>query len=98
MLYDPKSAKKKLSPAWRGPFVVSGYGGDHYKSYSLRQICGTLIPRTFHGNHLKPFRLREGYVVTGQESVLPVYQNIRLGKASLRLPRDLRTIPGALCS
>jgi hypothetical protein len=89
MLYDPKSAKKKLSLAWRGLFVVLGYGGDHFKSYSLRQIYGTLIPRTFHGSHLKAFRLREEHLATRQEDTLLVYQNIRLGKASRKLPRDL---------
>jgi hypothetical protein len=95
MLYDSKAAGKKLRPAWRGPFVITGFGGDHQKSYILRQICGTPIPRTFHGDHLKRFRLREGYLVSGREQELPVYQNIRYGTGSHRLPKDLRTIPGA---
>jgi transposase InsO family protein len=95
LLYDHKSAGKKLRPSWRGPFVITGYGGEHEKSYTLRQICGTPIPRTFHGDHLKRFRLREGYLVSGREQSLPVYQNIRYGRGSHKLPRDLRTIPGA---
>jgi hypothetical protein len=73
MLYNYKSVKKKLSPAWRGLFAVLGYSGDYFKSYSLRQIYGTLIPRTFYSNYLKPFRLRKGYLITSQESVLLVY-------------------------
>ena len=94
MLYDSRSAKKKLRPSWRGPFVVTGFGGDQHKSYTIRQICGTLIPRTFHGDHLKLFRLREGYLATGREERIPVYQNIRLGTANQKLPKDLRTVPG----
>ena len=95
MLYDSRSAKKKLRPAWRGPFVITGYGGDHFKSYTIRQIEGSAIPRTFHGDHLKAFRLREGYLSTGREQHLPIYQNIRLGTAKHKLPRDARSIPGA---
>jgi hypothetical protein len=86
---------RQLRPSWRGPFVISGYGGEHGKSYLIRQICGTPIPRTFHGNHLKKFRLREEYLVSGREHSLPVYQNIRYGTGNHKLPRDLRTIPGA---
>ena len=72
MLYDSKAAGKKLRPAWRGPFVVTGFAGDHQKSYTLRQICGTPISRTFHGDHLERLRLREGYLVSGREQELPV--------------------------
>jgi hypothetical protein len=28
MIYDQKSAKKKLYPVYRGPFVINGAGGD----------------------------------------------------------------------
>lgn len=95
MLYDKKTAGQKLKPSWRGPFVVTGFGGDFGKSYTIRQIDGTPIPRTYHGDHLKRFRLREGYLATGDERELPVFQNIRAGSYSTRLPREARTIPGA---
>jgi hypothetical protein len=95
MLFDHRSAGKKLRPAWRGPFVITGFGGDMERSYTLRQIDGTSIPRHYHGDSLKPFRLREGYLVTHEEEVLPVFQNIRLGNAAFKLPKNVRTIPGA---
>ncbi|POS81989.1 hypothetical protein EPUL_006423, partial [Erysiphe pulchra] len=96
MLFDHQQAGKKLRPSWRGPFVVKGFGGDMGRSYTLRQIDGTSISRHYHGDSLKRFRLREGYLVTGEEESLPVYQNIRLGRATFKLPKDLRTVPGAL--
>ena len=94
MFYNAKSAKKKLYPAWRGLFVITGFGGDHGKSYTLRQVDGTPILRSFHGDHLKPFRLREGYLITGHEESIPAYQNLRAGRASHKLPCGIRELPG----
>ncbi|KAI0996301.1 hypothetical protein K3495_g11880, partial [Podosphaera aphanis] len=90
MLFDHQQSGKKLRPSWRGPFVINGYGGDLNKSYTLRQISGASIPRHYHGDSLKKFRLREGYLITGEEESLPVFQNIRLGRASFKLPRKFR--------
>jgi hypothetical protein len=90
MLYDQKSAKKKLHPAYRGPFVIAGFGRDHGKSYKLQQINGTLIPRTYYGDHFKPFRPRPKHLITGYERNLPQYQNLRAGKATHKLPKDVR--------
>ena len=73
MLYDAKAAKKKLHPAWRGPFVITGFGGDHGKSYTLRQVNGALIPRSFYKDHLKPFQLCKGYLITSYEETIPAY-------------------------
>lgn len=95
MLYDHQQAGKKLRPIWRGPFVVTGLGEDMGKSYSLRQVYGTPIPRSYYGDSLKRFRLREGYLVTREEEGLPVFQNTRLGRSAFRLPKNLRTVPGA---
>ena len=89
MLYDHRQAGKKLRPTWRGPFVVMSFGGDMGKSYRLRQINGVPIPRHFHGDSLKIFRLRDGYLLTGEEETLPIFQNIRLGSASFKLPKDI---------
>jgi hypothetical protein len=36
MIYDQKSAKKKLHPVYRGPFIINRAGGDQGKSYTLR--------------------------------------------------------------
>ena len=78
MLCDHRSSKKKLRPSWRGPFIVTGHGGTHSRSYTLRQIDGTPIPRTYHIDQPKLFKLREGRLVTGKELSLPTCQNIRL--------------------
>jgi len=90
MLYDHTTAGQKLRPSWRGPFIVSGTGGEHGRSYRLSQINGTPIPRHFHIDQLKPFYLRNSYLVTGLEERLPAYQNLRAGTASHSLPPELR--------
>jgi len=90
MLYDAAEAGKKLRPSWRGPFVVTGQGGDHGKSYTLKQPDGTIIKRSYHGDSLKPFKLREGYLCTGTEEAIPAYQNLRAGKSRNKLPKAFR--------
>lgn len=66
------------------------------KEFWLRRIVndGNKIPRHFHGDSLKPFRLREGYLVSSREERLPAFQNIRLGTAAFTLPKNQRTVPG----
>ncbi|RKF58047.1 hypothetical protein OnM2_070072 [Erysiphe neolycopersici] len=64
------------------------------RSYTLRQIEGTNIPRHYHGDSLKPFRLREVYLISKKEERIPVLQNIRLGNAAFKLPKNQRTVPG----
>ncbi|KAI0997594.1 hypothetical protein K3495_g10592 [Podosphaera aphanis] len=91
MFYDHREAGKKLRPSWRGPFVITGLGGEMGISYTLRQIDGTKTPRHYYGDALKNFRLREGYLITGKEEALPIYQNIRPGRANFKLPRDLQS-------
>ncbi|KAK6585464.1 hypothetical protein PZA11_002191 [Diplocarpon coronariae] len=95
MLFDERQSGKKLRAAWRGPFVIVGYAGEMGRSYTLRQIDGTNIRGHFYGDHLKAFRLREGYLVTSNEQELPVFQNIRLGNAAFKLPKAVRSIAGA---
>ncbi|KAI0993326.1 hypothetical protein K3495_g14858 [Podosphaera aphanis] len=86
MLYDDAVAKKKLHESYRGPFRVIGFGSDRAHSYSLEQLNGTKIKRTFHGTKIKRtfhgdqlrlFVLRTGHLVTSEEVVLPLYQSIR---------------------
>ncbi|POS82013.1 hypothetical protein EPUL_006779, partial [Erysiphe pulchra] len=67
MLYDHRESGKKLRATWRGPFIITGFGGDTGRSYTLRQINGKPIPRHYHGDSIKPFRLREGYIATNKE-------------------------------
>lgn len=95
MLYGHRESGKKLRATWRGPFIITGYDGDMGRSYTLRKISGKPIPRRYHGDSLKPFRLREGYIVTTEEARLPLFQNIRLGNAAFKLPREQRTVPGS---
>lgn len=51
----------KLSPRWRGPFLIAGFG-RHGVSYKLEQINGLKIRGLFHGDHLREYRPREGYL------------------------------------
>ena len=62
MLYQKDVGK--LQPRWRGPFRISGYGGSHGVSFTLRQLNGRGIKGTFHGDHLRTFKPRTGYLST----------------------------------
>ncbi|KAI0993447.1 hypothetical protein K3495_g14737, partial [Podosphaera aphanis] len=90
MLYDEAQAKRKLRASYRGPFVITGYGGDHKKSFILRQINGRPIYRTFHGDQLKLFRPRGGYLIPSHEETHPGYQNIRGKTTYSKLPKNIR--------
>ena len=79
-----QKASGKLQPRWRGPFRVEGFGSDRQLSYVLRQLNGRLIRGTFHGNHLKRFNPRTGYLSTPTDPQLPQQQTIR------RRPRRVR--------
>ncbi len=73
MLYNTKSAKKKLYSLYRGPFIITGFGSSYSRSYTLRQINNEAIPRIYYGDYLKLFKLRKGYLVTGTKEQFPVY-------------------------
>ncbi|KAI0992640.1 hypothetical protein K3495_g15545 [Podosphaera aphanis] len=95
MLYDHAKAKMKLHASYRGPFVVVGFAGSHKKSYVLRQVSGQEIKYSYHGDQLKPFRLREGYLITGTEQRILSYQNLRAGKLNNDVPRQTTYFEGA---
>ncbi|RKF62008.1 hypothetical protein OnM2_036085 [Erysiphe neolycopersici] len=84
---DETEAKKKLGPAYRGPCKVTAYGDCYKKSYKIRQLDGTLIRNNYHGDQLKPFRVREGYLVSKSEEEHPLYQNIRASKNVSQIPK-----------
>ena len=68
----------KLEPRWRGPFAIGGFGGEHGVTYQLRQLNGRRIRGTFHGNHLKQFIPRSGYLADPTiDPAIPSYQTIR---------------------
>ena len=71
----------KLQPRWRGPFIIHEYGSDRQVSYRLRQLNGRLIKGKFHGDSLKPFLPRSGYLASPEDSsfLLP-QQTIRLSR------------------
>lgn len=69
---------------------MKGEAGTHGTSYKLRQINGKPIPRSFYGDHLKPFIMRSDHLITGDEEDFPEYQNIRAGRAKYNLPRALQ--------
>ena len=73
MLYDSKLAKKKMHLVYKGPFVVVSLGGFHSKLYHLRQVNSIAILRSFYSDHLKPFKLRIGYLVTSYKQQLLAY-------------------------
>lgn len=75
LLYQNKTGK--LEPRWRGPFFVEGFGGTHETSYIIRQLNGRGIRGTFHGNHLKKFVPRTGYLEDLTTGSFPTFQTIR---------------------
>ncbi len=66
----------KLQPRWRGPFKVSGYGG-HGVSFTIQQVNGRKVKGTFHGDQLKQFVPRSGYLAPPTPLILPAQQTIR---------------------
>lgn len=66
MLWDTtvnKGLGEKMSVQWPGPFVVKELtAGGHGVSYWLCHLNGTTIPGAFHGDHLKLFQPRTGYL------------------------------------
>jgi hypothetical protein len=79
MVYQKDTGK--LQPRWRGPFKISGYGGSHGASFTLRQINGRGIKGTFHGDHLKPFKPRTGYLAAADQHLQILPEQL------LRVPR-----------
>lgn len=77
MLYQKDTGK--LQARWRGPFRISGYGGSHGLSFTLKQLNDRRIRGTFHGDHLKRFIPRTGYLAEHGIPLppLPPSQNIR---------------------
>lgn len=69
--------------------MIAGFGGDHGKSYRMRQINGKSIPRTYYGDHLKLNKPQEGYLGTRFEVELSSFQKIRLGRTKSTKLRSL---------
>ena len=84
MLYQEKAGK--LAPRWRGPFRISGFGGAHGRSFTLLQLNGRRIRGVFHGDHLKSFVPRSGYLsdLDASPVLLPQQQNTRRTRITRR--------------
>ena len=76
----------KLEPRWRGPFRISGYGGSHGVSFRIQQLNGRMIRGTFHGDHIKTFVPRAGYLSDRSEQY-PLQQTIRRPRHQTKLPK-----------
>ena len=75
MLHQERSGK--LQPRWRGPFQISEYAGSHGLSSKLQQLNGRPIRGSFHGDHLKRFVPRSGYLASHDDIQLLQTQTIR---------------------
>lgn len=83
MLYQERSGK--LQPRWRGPFKIIDYGGSHGASFVLQQLSGKHIRGSYHGDHLKKFVPRAGYLSSPSDPQLLQDQNIRVSQPRARL-------------
>ena len=76
----------KLEPRWRGPFRLRGYGGKHYTSCTLEHLNShRKIRGSFHGDDLKLFVPRTGYLRFPTEETLLNYQTIRAPRSRRRV-------------
>jgi hypothetical protein len=89
MLYDSKLAKKKMHPAYRGPFVIISLRGFYNKLYYLRQVNSITILKSFYKDYLKPFKLQTNHLVTSYKQQLLTYQKLRARKAKYKLPKSI---------
>lgn len=85
MLRDTTPHTGKLVPLWKGPYVISGYGGEHSTSYTLTKLDGRPAKNTYHGDHLREFRPREGYLVPPREEAIEIYTRMRHKRDEVRL-------------
>lgn len=59
---DLTSNLGKLTKQWRGSFIIDRSGGDHGVLYVLKTLDKDPAPNTYHGDHLRIFRPREGFL------------------------------------
>ena len=78
MVYQKNEGK--LEPRYRGPFRISSVG-EHETSFRLRQLDGRRIRDPIHGDQLRLFVSRTGYLALGpNEFELSTRQNLRRRK------------------
>ena len=79
----------KLTERWQGPFLINSFGGDHGASYTLKTLDGKSAPNTHHGDHLRIFCPREGYLRPTDEEPLKLTRNLRFRRRKDWSARDL---------
>jgi hypothetical protein len=89
ILYNRKSTKKKFYPIYRGLFVIIRFARSQGKSYTLRQVNEDFILCFYYRDHLKLFILRTRYLYTKNKKRILPYQNLRAGRATHRLPKNI---------
>ena len=70
----------KLTEWWRRPFIIDSFDGNHGALYVLKTLDGEPAPNTHHGDHLRIFRLQEGYLQPTDEEPLQITYNLRFRK------------------
>lgn len=87
MVHQKKTTK--LEPRWRGPFRIASSGGARGVSWRICQLNGRLIRGTYHGDHLKPFIFRQGYLSGSRgEDFMPGSQTVRKPRKRGRKEKD----------
>ena len=76
-LRDTKLTCDKNVLHWNGPFIISGFAGEHQSSYKSRKLDSKTAPSLFHVDHLRLFQERTGYLRRADEENLPVMKNLR---------------------
>ena len=82
--------KKKLESPWEGPAVIIRTTDEHGITFQLKQPGKAKEVRGFfHGDNLRPFALRTGYLIPSVESRLPHYIHIRKHLLGHRSPNNI---------
>lgn len=77
LLRDSTPNLGKLTGKCRGPFIIDDFGGNLGASYVLKTLDGKPAPNTHHGDHLRIFHPRKGYLRPADEEPLEVTRNLR---------------------
>lgn len=62
MKNDTRTNRPKSSPRWTGPFMVAGYVSEQGTSYQLISKNRKVTTHAYHGDHLKLYEPRQGYL------------------------------------
>lgn len=60
--HQVKRRRGKFDVQWPGPYLVEGYAGEHQTSYHPKHFHEKRHPGAHHGNHLRLYQPRTGFV------------------------------------